>query len=58
MGLTFFTNDKKIPNFVQMLIRMHTMNDQDLGKISMLVQNFPEQTPVLLNCILIERKIG
>ena len=31
--LTFFTNSKQIPNFVQVLIRMPTMNDTDLGKI-------------------------
>ena len=31
--LTFFTNGKIIPNFVQVLIRMPTMNDKDLGKI-------------------------
>ena len=31
--LTFFTNGKQIPNFVQVLIRMPTMNDKDLGKI-------------------------
>ena len=31
--LTFFTNGKKILNFVQVLIRMPTMNDKDLGKI-------------------------
>ena len=31
--LTFFTNGKTIPDFVQVLIRMPTMNDKDLGKI-------------------------
>ena len=31
--LTFFTNGKKIPNSVQVLIRMPNMNDKDLGKI-------------------------
>ena len=31
--LTFFTNGKNIPNFVQVLIRMSTMYDKDLGKI-------------------------
>ena len=41
--LTFFTNGKKIPNFVQVLIRMSTLNDQNLGKTLTLVQNFPEQ---------------
>ena len=30
---TFFTNGTKIPNSVQVLIRMPTMNDKDLGKI-------------------------
>ena len=31
--LTFFTNGKKILNFVQVLLRMPTMYDKDLGKI-------------------------
>ena len=33
ISLTFFTNGKIIPNFVQVLIRMPTMNDKDLVKI-------------------------
>ena len=31
--LTFFTNGKKNSDFVQVLIRMPTMNNKDLGKI-------------------------
>ena len=31
-----------------MLIRMPTLNDEDLGKTLMLVQNFPEQARVPL----------
>ena len=46
--LTFFTNGKKNPHFAQVLIRMPTMNDKDLGKISILVQKFPEQARVPL----------
>ena len=45
--LFFFTNGKQIPDFVQVLIRMPTMNDQDLGKILMLVQNFPNRPEYL-----------
>ena len=44
--LTFFVNGKKIPNFVQVLIRMPTMNDKDMGKISTLVPNSPKQARV------------
>ena len=46
--LIFFTPGEKNPNFVQVLIRMPTINDNDMGKISTLVQNFPEQPRVPL----------
>ena len=48
--LTFFKNAKKIPNFVQVLIRMPTINVEEMGKRSTLVQNFPERARVSLNC--------
>ena len=44
--LAFFTNGKKSPNFIQVLNRMHTVDDKDMGSISTLVQNFPKQARV------------
>ena len=37
-----------VKNFVQVLIRMPSMEDKYMGNISTLVQNFPEQARIPL----------